>query len=127
MFSVSVGLSIFLSAAISAQLTSPLGPVVDLRYAAFAGNSTPPDSPTNPDIPAVGPVTFFGGIPYAQPPLGDLRWRAPRKLNEEENPERVVTDARNWGPPCIQQPAVVGIGSEGHSNRAWRLQYSTDP
>ncbi|KAE9383677.1 hypothetical protein BT96DRAFT_843499, partial [Gymnopus androsaceus JB14] len=23
-----------------------------------------------------------------------------------------ITDARNWGPMCIQRPAVVGIGLE---------------
>ncbi|KAK7034661.1 hypothetical protein VNI00_012303 [Paramarasmius palmivorus] len=95
-----------------AQLTSPLGPVVDLGYAAFAGNVTPPSSPTNPDEPVVGPVTFFGTIPYAKPPLGDLRWRAPQMLDEEASPNGVVFDARNWGPPCIQRPAVVGVGSE---------------
>ncbi|KAF9255566.1 alpha/beta-hydrolase [Marasmius fiardii PR-910] len=98
--------------AISAQLTSPLGPVVDLGYAAFAGNSTPPSSPTNPDAPVVGPVTFFGGVPYAQPPLGDLRWRAPRNLEEDAKSSGTITDARSWGPPCIQRPAVVGVGTE---------------
>ncbi|KAL0065406.1 hypothetical protein AAF712_007615 [Marasmius tenuissimus] len=112
MLVIGAGFCIFLSAAVSAQLTSPLGPIIDLGYAAFAGNSTPPDSPTNPETLVVGPVTFFGGIPYAQPPLGDLRWRAPKTLNEEDNPGRVVTDARNWGPPCIQRPAVVGVGNE---------------
>uniref|UniRef100_A0A0W0G2Y9 Carboxylic ester hydrolase n=1 Tax=Moniliophthora roreri TaxID=221103 RepID=A0A0W0G2Y9_MONRR len=96
----------------SAQLTSSLGPVVDLGYAAFAGNVTSPSSPTNPDEPVVGPVTFFGGIPYAQPPLGDLRWRAPQTLDEGATSTGVVSDARNWGPPCIQRPAVVGVGIE---------------
>ena len=90
-------------------LTSPLGPVVNLGYAAFAGNTTAPSGELN------GPVTFFGGIPYAQPPLGDLRFRAPRTLNEsfEGNGTTTVTDARNYGPPCLQQPAQVGVGSEG--------------
>ncbi|TFK33991.1 Alpha/Beta hydrolase protein [Crucibulum laeve] len=88
-----------------ARLSSPLGPVVDLRYAAFAGNTTSPAGIAN------GSVAFFGAIPYARPPLGNLRFRAPRQLNETGLTKQ-VTDARNWGPPCIQQPAVVGIGSE---------------
>jgi len=77
-------------------------PVVDLGYAAFWGNDSLPN------------VHFFGGIPYAKPPVGELRFRAPQDLDEHlKISENTVVDARNWGPLCIQQPAVVGIGSEG--------------
>ncbi|KAL5498324.1 hypothetical protein ACEPAH_2466 [Sanghuangporus vaninii] len=81
---------------------------VNLGYAAFAGNSTSPAGEAN------GPVTFFGGIPYAQPPLGNLRFRAPAPLVETvpDKGSVPITDARDWGPFCIQQPAQVGIGSE---------------
>ena len=41
------------------------GPVVSLNYATFEGNST-------------GGVDSFLGIPYAQPPVGDLRFRRPK-------------------------------------------------
>ncbi|KAJ3880252.1 alpha/beta-hydrolase [Lentinula edodes] len=85
--------------------TSSLGPVVDLGYAAYAGNSTSPSGILNSN------VTFFGGIPYAEPPFGNLRWRAPKMLDENAVAD-TITDARNWGPPCIQTPAMVGIGSE---------------
>jgi len=81
-------------------LTSTLGPVIDLGYAAYAGSNAIPD------------VHFFGGIPYIQPPLGALRWREPKRLDENKR-ATFVEDARNWGPLCIQQPAVVGIGAEG--------------
>lgn len=86
-----------------------LGPVVNLGYAAFLGNDTAPSGQPH------STVTFFGNIPYAQPPVGHLRFRAPRPLDETiKDPIRVqITDARSWGPPCIQQPAQVGIGSEG--------------
>jgi hypothetical protein len=90
-------------------LTSPLGPVVNVGYAAFAGNTTSPTGLVN------GLVTFFGNIPYAQPPLGNLRFRAPAMLNENSI-AREVTDARNWGSACVQRPAVVGVGSEGESD-----------
>ncbi|KAJ6481746.1 Alpha/Beta hydrolase protein [Mycena sanguinolenta] len=86
----------------SATLTSTLGPVVNLGYAAYAGNDSLPD------------VTFYGGIPYIKPPVGNLRFAAPQQLNE--SPVHLtnddVVDARNWGPLCIQQPAVMGIGVE---------------
>ena len=104
------------------QLSSPLGPVVNLGYAAFAGNSTSPTGLTN------GPVTFFGGIPYAQPPLGNLRFRAPAPISETVTNEgnATVIDARNWGPPCIQQPAQVGIGSEGWNKTMFAFQVIQD-
>jgi len=97
------------------QLESALGPVVDLGYAAFAGNTTSPTGIAN------GPVAFYGGIPYAQPPVGPLRWRAPQLLDESTDTD-VVTDARSWGVPCIQYPATVGVGSEGNHNLQTPLQ-----
>lgn len=91
------------------DLSSPLGPVVNLGYAAYAGNATSPSGEIDSS------VTFFGGIPYAQPPVGNLRFRVPMQLDETvvNSGNVAVTDARNWGAPCIQQPAVVGVGSEG--------------
>lgn len=91
---------------VKSPLTSPLGPVVDLGYAAYAGNSTSPAGQVNSS------VAFFGGIPYVQQPLGDLRFRAPKDLDESFNPNRTVVDARSWGPTCVQQPAVAGVGVE---------------
>ncbi|KAF8997748.1 alpha/beta-hydrolase [Cyathus striatus] len=116
-----VSLLLLAQGAIAApQLTSPLGPVIDLGYAAFAGNSTSPTGVLN------GPVTFFGGIPYAQPPVGALRFRAPRMLDESKI-TRTVTDARDWGSPCIQTPAAVGVGSEDCLNlNVWKPTNATE-
>ncbi|KAL4264270.1 Carboxylic ester hydrolase [Pleurotus pulmonarius] len=90
------------------SLSSPLGPVINLGYAAFVGNDTSPEGEVHTS------VTFYGGIPFAQPPLGNLRFRAPKRLDETiRDPARVpISDARNWGAPCIQQTAQVGVGSE---------------
>jgi para-nitrobenzyl esterase len=40
----------------------------------------------------------FLGIPYAQAPVGDLRWREPREIK----PWSDVRDARTFGAPCAQ-------------------------
>jgi para-nitrobenzyl esterase len=48
-------------------------------------------------IPAGG--ASFKGIPYAQPPLGDLRWRSPVPVK----PWNGVRDASTFGPACTQQ------------------------
>jgi para-nitrobenzyl esterase len=47
---------------------------------------------------ADGPVRAFLGIPYAQPPVGELRWRAPQPLPAG----RGTFEALDFGPGCIQ-------------------------
>ena len=44
------------------------------------------------------------GIPYAQPPVGELRWRAPRPLARWQD-ER---EALAFGSPCVQYASPVG-------------------
>ena len=41
---------------------------------------------------------FFAGIPYAKPPVGELRWKAPEPLPESED----VFEAKNFGASAIQ-------------------------
>ena len=43
-------------------------------------------------------MTRFLGIPYAAPPIGDLRWRAPQAVKPWEG----VRDANAFGPVCRQ-------------------------
>ena len=49
-------------------------------------------------------MDFFGGIPYASPPVGNLRWAPP-----EEPPswKPHVLDASQFGPDCYQIPDSV--------------------
>src|SRR5262245_29411204 len=45
-------------------------------------------------------VAKFMGIPYAAPPIGSARWRAPSKA-----PERAeILAANKFGPSCPQAP-----------------------
>lgn len=45
-----------------------------------------------------GDALAFKGIPYAAPPVGDLRWRPPAPAA----PWQGVREATSWGPRCIQ-------------------------
>lgn len=54
-------------------------------------------------------VIFWEDIPYAQPPVGDLRWKAPLKLNSLSMNHSVTPKDNNF---CVQEPSGLG-GSEG--------------
>jgi para-nitrobenzyl esterase len=56
---------------------------------------------------AGGGVLTFLGIPYAHPPLGDLRWRAPQPAA----PWAGIRDATHQGSMCVQLEGVP-VGSE---------------
>jgi hypothetical protein len=67
--------------------------VVDTGYAKYLGNQTRENT-----------VAYLG-VPYAEPPLGDLRFRAPLELNttrvsQEAGGEPV--DSRDYPEFCIQ-------------------------
>ncbi len=47
-----------------------------------------------------GDVQYFKGIPFAAPPVGDLRWKAPQPVA----PWQGVRDASHFVHDCMQQP-----------------------
>ncbi|MBV8497522.1 MAG: carboxylesterase family protein [Gammaproteobacteria bacterium] len=55
-----------------------------------------------------GAVLTFKGIPYAQAPLGPLRWRAP----QSHPPWPGVRDATHFGDDCMQLPYVIPTGQK---------------
>lgn len=66
--------------------------IVDVGYAKYKGNQTYPNA-----------IAYLG-IPYAEPPVGDLRFRAPQSLNTTRVAgfSTFVTDATQYPDFCIQ-------------------------
>src|SRR5215210_5050579 len=58
-------------------------------------------------------VRAFKGIPYAAPPVGDLRWRPPQAVKSWEGVRR----AEKFGPRCMQHPVFgdMNFRSDGMS------------
>lgn len=53
----------------------------------------------------------FLGVPYAQPPLGDLRWKAPQPLSPWEG----IREAVSWSDQAAQNPGLQRFGEGGMS------------
>lgn len=64
---------------------TPSPPIVDLGYSKFQGTALQ------------NGVAQFLGIPYAAPPVGNLRFRAPRP----PTPSKKVQFAQEWSPLCL--------------------------
>jgi len=59
---------------------------------------------------SLGSTTGFLGLPYAAPPVGDLRWRAPRPVAPWSN----VRLADHFAPSCLQAVEPKGFGPWTH-------------
>ena len=73
---------------------------------ALAGSATAADrvKTSNGIIEGTGPqssgVRIFKGIPFAEPPTGDLRWKPPQPVKNWKG----VRQAVQFGPRCMQHP-----------------------
>ena len=61
-------------------------------------------------------ITVFRGIPFAAPPVGDRRWRAPRPVE----PWPGTLAAYDFAPACPQP-------TPGGSNEFYDREWGTDP
>jgi carboxylesterase type B len=73
---------------------SSAGPVVDLGYAQYRGNTT---------FRSNYSTDVFYGIRFAQAPVGQLRWQPPQNIeaHNDYNPSEVM-DAESPSPSCVQ-------------------------
>ena len=54
-----------------------------------------------------GAVELYAGIPYAKPPVGELRWREP----QDPDPWKGVLDADHFAPMCMQPVSAPIVDS----------------
>ena len=64
----------------------------------------------------VAGVNTFLGLPYAAPPTGNLRWRAPQPAAAWSG----VRDATQFGPSCPQPTTNKGSSATSHSSAVIR-------
>ncbi len=87
----------------------PAGSIVDLTVKTSSGTVRGALSDIN------NSAVDWSDIPFAQPPVGDLRWRAPRAISE---PNRVITATDDNA--CVQEASeyagVPGIGIVGNED-----------
>ena len=89
-----------------AQSPPPLGVEVAIESGLIRGHDHPESL-----------VWEWLGVPFAKPPIGDLRWRAPQQMDAWEG----VRETTNFGNACPQPEGASVIGDEDclHLN-LWR-------
>lgn len=72
---------------------------------------------------AAADVISFKGIPYAAPPIGELRWRVPQPVKPWEG----VREASKFGPACMQTDDLPK-SEDCLTNNVWRpAEVSREP
>lgn len=67
-------------------------------------------------LPAADPrITSFKGIPFAQPPVGELRWRAPRPCTPYDG----IRDCCEFAPISMQ--SIPGLDAENIYTNEWNV------
>ncbi|KAB2577656.1 Carboxylesterase patB [Lasiodiplodia theobromae] len=77
-------------------------PTVDLGYVTYTGFTN-----------ETAQINYFYGIPYAQPPLNSLRWRAPRPIEASNNFTGQTVNATSSPPICYQAVPISLVEAEG--------------
>lgn len=93
-----LGAALLLSTPAAAQ-TPPGGLVVETKLGPVRGETVTEAGST---------ARIFRGIPYAAPPVGDLRWKPPQPAGAWTQ----VRDATRWPDRCPQGQSSMGVGSQ---------------
>ena len=95
------------SQATSTVASAPAGsPTADLGYARYVGYNN-----------ETAGISYFRGIPFAQPPLGALRWQKPRTIESKNDFDGKLFNATEIAPGCYQsQPESIFEPASENSN-----------
>lgn len=67
--------------------------------------------------------TVYRGIPYAQPPVGSLRWKAPQEIQGWDG----IFEAKSFRNACMQSPVMLPpTDKDFYSNSAYDRPFSED-
>jgi para-nitrobenzyl esterase len=89
----------------SLRLASPLSLILGVAHLALAQDTVIVRAPVGAVRgEAKAGLHIFRGLPYAAPPLGPLRWKAPAAPSAWQG----VRDARRFGPACFQPKPRAG-------------------
>src|SRR4051812_20299190 len=86
---------------------------MSLNEASFAGERVETKNGAVEGTAEQDGIRIFRGIPFAQPPVGDLRWKEPQPVKNWQG----VRQADKFGPRCMQAPIFgdMGFRSNGMS------------
>ena len=65
-------------------------------------------------------VINWDDIPYAQPPINELRWKAPRELDVSQENILLLPKDNNF---CVQKPSGLGVRMEMEISLALKTVY----
>jgi len=86
----------------AATFAGALAAAMGAPASAAGGTAVKVDSGSVQGVESSG-VISFKGIPYAAPPVGDLRWRDPQPVE----PWKTTLDAADFGPACMQTDDIA--------------------
>lgn len=104
--SVVADTSVAIDASSNSLSSAAAAPTVNLGYVCYQGTRN-----------TTSGINTFRGIPYAQPPLGSLRWRAPLSIESGNTFAGALKNATIIQPACYLSvpPSLAGIDLPGYT------------